>query len=122
MHELSIAISMIDVACEELARQGGGRVASLHLRLGPLSGVMKEALLSAWELACEQSPLEGSTLIIEDVPIEIDCPYCGSPQQVISIQDMTCRRCGHPSANIIHGRELELFAMEICDEQTAPAC
>ena len=121
MHELSIAISIVDVASEELLRQGGGRVEAIHLRLGPLSGVVKEALISAWELACEQSAIEGAKLLIEDVPVEIDCAVCRSPQPVVSIQDMTCARCGTPSPNVVRGRELEVFAMEICDEPITQA-
>ena len=116
MHELSIAISLIEVAAEELQRQGACRAQAVHLRLGPLSGVVKEALLSAYELACEHTPLAGSKLLIEDVPIEIFCPKCRCERPVESIQDMCCRVCGTPSAQIVRGRELELFALEIVDE------
>ena len=43
MHELSIALSILDLAAEEAGRRGG-RVVAVHLKLGPLSGVVKEAL------------------------------------------------------------------------------
>jgi len=66
MHELSIALSMIDMASEEVARHGGGRVTALHLKLGHLSGVVKEALTFSYEIACQETPLEGSQLIIEE--------------------------------------------------------
>ena len=55
MHELSIAMSILDLAGEEVERQGGGRVVAIHLRLGPLAGVVKTALCSAFELAREAS-------------------------------------------------------------------
>ena len=119
MHELSIALSIIDVAAEELERQGGGTVEAVHLKLGPLSGVVKEALLSAYELAAEQTPLAGSRLVVQDVPIEIYCPHCRSNRAAESIQSMQCCICGTPSAEIVSGRELEIVAMEICDEQPA---
>ena len=67
MHELSIALSLIEGAEEEVARQGGGRVCAVHLRLGPLSGVAKEALLFSYDVACEGTSLEGSSLIIEEM-------------------------------------------------------
>jgi hydrogenase nickel incorporation protein HypA/HybF len=57
MHEVSIALSIVDAAAEEAERQGGGRVVAVHLKLGPLSGAVKEALTSAFELAREGSPL-----------------------------------------------------------------
>jgi hydrogenase nickel incorporation protein HypA/HybF len=56
MHELSIALSILDVATEEAARRSG-RVLAVHLKLGPLAGVVKEALLSAYDLAREGTPL-----------------------------------------------------------------
>ncbi len=56
MHELSIALSILDIA-EEEAGDRVGRVAAVHLKLGPLSGVVKEALLSAYDLAREGTAL-----------------------------------------------------------------
>ena len=67
MHELSIALSMIELASEEVDRRGGGRVTALHLKLGSLSGVVKEALTFSYEIACQGTPLEGSQLVIEEV-------------------------------------------------------
>jgi hydrogenase nickel incorporation protein HypA/HybF len=121
VHELSIAICIVDVAAEELARQGSGRIESVRLRLGPLSGVVREALLSAYDLACEATPLTGSRLVIEDVTVEILCPRCRCDRPVESIQDMRCRVCGTPSANVVRGQELEVTALEIIDEQPAAA-
>ena len=62
MHELSIALSMIEMATEEARRRGGARVNALHLKLGPLSGVVKDALLFSFEVACIGTMLEGSSL------------------------------------------------------------
>ena len=42
MHELSIATSIIDLAQEE-AEKRGAAVLAIHLKLGPLAGVIKEA-------------------------------------------------------------------------------
>lgn len=67
MHELSIALSMIELASEEVDRRGGGRVTALHLKLGSLSGVVKEALTFSYEIACQGTALEGSQLVIEEV-------------------------------------------------------
>ena len=66
MHELSIAISIVEMATEEAERHGAARVDAVHLRLGRLSGVVARALRASYDLACEQTPLEGSRLLIED--------------------------------------------------------
>jgi hydrogenase nickel incorporation protein HypA/HybF len=116
MHELSIAMSLLDVAAEEAERQGGGRVIALHLKLGPLSGVVKEALLSAFDLAREGSEFEHTQLVIKETPILILCPECGENRPARSLQEICCDLCGTPSMDIVSGRELELTAMEISDE------
>ena len=113
MHELSIALSMIEMATEEAERREGVRVNALHLKLGPLSGVVKDALLFSYEIACNGTPLEGSQLVIEDVPVVIYCSECQSEQQLESIQRFCCPVCGTLSSEVVRGRELEFVAMEI---------
>ena len=113
MHELSIALSMIEMATEEAERRGGVRVNALHLKLGPLSGVVKDALLFSYEIACNGTPLEGSQLVIEDVPVVIYCSECQSEQELESIQRFCCPVCGTLSSEVVRGRELEFVAMEI---------
>jgi hydrogenase nickel incorporation protein HypA/HybF len=63
MHELSVAMSLID-GVEEA--RGGSRVRVVYVRLGSLSGVVKEALAPAFEMACSGTELEGAELRIED--------------------------------------------------------
>jgi hydrogenase nickel incorporation protein HypA/HybF len=112
MHELSIAMSIIDMATEEAERHGGG-VCAIHLRLGPLSGVVKEALRSAYDLAREGTPLEGAELIIEDVALTVHCPTCAADREPASILELRCPVCGTPTAEVVRGRQLEVTALEI---------
>jgi hydrogenase nickel incorporation protein HypA/HybF len=66
MHELSIAVSIVEVASEEAERLRAKRVEAVHLKVGTLSGVVKDALLFAWQVASENSGVAGSRLAIED--------------------------------------------------------
>ena len=115
MHELSIAISIVDVAGEEAERLNLGRVLAVHLRLGVLSGVVKDALLSAWELAREQTDLSEARLVIEEISITVDCPTCEKETPAESIQEIRCAVCGAPARDVIRGRELEVRALEVDD-------
>jgi hydrogenase nickel incorporation protein HypA/HybF len=113
MHELSIALSMIDMATEEAVRRGGVRINALHIKLGPLSGVVKDALLFSFEVACHGTPLEGSQLFIEEVPVVIHCPRCEAERQLESIQRFCCPICGTLTSDVVRGKEMEFVAMEI---------
>ena len=113
MHELSIAISLVETAQEEAAKHGAASVSAVHLRLGPLSGVVKDALLFSYDLAAEGTPLQGSRLIIEEAPVEVFCTACRERRPIQSLQSFCCAVCGTPAIEIVQGRELELVALEI---------
>lgn len=115
MHELSIALSIIEGASNEIRRHGDVKIGAVHLKLGPLSGVVKDALLFSYELACEGTPLEGSQLVIEEVPVLIFCPSCKAERALPSIQQMCCPVCGALTPQILQGHELELVALEISE-------
>ncbi len=115
MHELSIALGIVDAATEEAARQNASRVCAVHLRLGPLSGVVKEALEFAYEASCYGTILAGSQLIIEDQPVVVYCSACHAERTLLSIQRFVCPDCGAATPRVISGRELELAALEVED-------
>jgi hydrogenase nickel incorporation protein HypA/HybF len=114
MHELSIAMSILDLVGDECARRGDCRVTAVYVKLGPLSGVVKEALQSAFDLAREGTELADCELRIEEVPIVARCPTCAADRPVISMQNMSCAICGTPTPDVLCGRELEICAMELC--------
>ena len=66
MHELSIALSIIDGVTEELEERGRPKLHAVHLRVGRLSGVVADALLFAYDVACVETPLAGSRLVIAE--------------------------------------------------------
>lgn len=116
MHELSIALSMVEMAAAESARRGGAQVCAIHLKLGRLSGVVKEALLFSYDVACEGTPLEGSRLRIEEIPVAVYCEDCRAEKEVVSIQHLRCPVCNSPTPQVVRGRELEITALEIEEE------
>ena len=117
MHELSIAMSIVEIVQEEAESRGGAQVQTVHLRLGRISGVVKEALLSSYEMACFGTPLEGSQLLIEEIPVEVFCPQCDGPR-LVSTQWMCCPDCGTPTPTVLRGKELEVAALEIKELET----
>ena len=120
MHELSIAMSIVDMAQEEAERRDV-KIDAVHLELGLLSGVVAEALLFSYGMACSGTRLEGSQLLIKEVPIEVYCPACKAQRILTSMQWFCCPECGTPTADVIHGKELVITALEVRDAcRTAP--
>jgi hydrogenase nickel incorporation protein HypA/HybF len=112
MHELSIAMSILEVVAEEAESHGVKDLAGIHVRLGPLSGVVKDALLSAFDCAREDSPFPRADLMIEEAPILIRCGKCASDREVIALHDLRCARCGG-GGEVVAGNELEITALEV---------
>lgn len=112
MHELSIAMSIVELAQEE-AETRRVRVDAVHLKLGRLAGVVKGALLSSYEMAAAGTPLEGSRLVIEEIPVVAFCKRCDAQRAIESENWFTCPACGSPISDIVAGRELEVFALEL---------
>jgi hydrogenase nickel incorporation protein HypA/HybF len=95
------------------ARQRNVQVSAVHLRLGALSGVVKDALLFSYEVACQDTPLEGSRLLIEEVPVMVFCPQCKEKRLLESVQSFICPDCASPTGDVLQGKELEVYALEV---------
>jgi hydrogenase nickel incorporation protein HypA/HybF len=116
VHELSIAMSLVEAACEKVEQLGAAgevRVEALHLRLGALSGVVREALEFSFDLAAEGTAIAGARLQIEEVPVAVLCPRCSAERELPSLQRFRCPVCDTPTPEVVRGRELELTALEI---------
>jgi hydrogenase nickel incorporation protein HypA/HybF len=88
-------------------------VNAVHLKLGRLAGIVKDALLSSYELACEGTSLQGSRLVIEEIPIVVYCPKCLELRTLHTVQWFACPGCKSPVSDVIQGRELQVVALEI---------
>jgi len=115
MHELSIALSIVEGATEEAQKHDGAKVEAVHLKLGRLSGVVKDALLFSWEIACQGTTLEGARLEIIEVPIVVHCENCKTDRTLAEINNFSCPVCSAPTPEVLQGRELEVTALEIIE-------
>lgn len=122
MHELSIAYSLVELV-EEQARvldiNPAARFRAVGVRLGALSGVVKESLLFCFETAVEGTLLEGAALEVEELPIRVYCTTCDKEQTLIGIQSMRCPVCDTLAFGITGGKELELSFIELEDNSNA---
>ena len=111
MHELSIALSIIEQIEEESERLGA-KVEVVHVRMGVLSGVDAQALSFAYEIAREGTTLEQSRLEVETVALKTYCRQCGSTHTP-EPQHIVCPTCLTAEQEIRCGRELEIRALEL---------
>jgi hydrogenase nickel incorporation protein HypA/HybF len=120
MHELSIAAGIVDCVTESLVAYPNARVVEVRLRVGTLAAVVEESLQFCYGLATENTPLAGSKLVVHTVPVMVYCANCRSEAELESLRSFRCPRCGEPAGDVRHGRELEVEAIEIEQNEEVP--
>lgn len=117
MHETSIVQDLLTMIDEQLVGQGSVRVKTVRLRVGPLAGVVADALQSAFRAAAPGTAVEGARLDIETLELTVWCRICLTVRTVLSPQRMCCPVCHRPTRDIVGGDELELAWLEVVDIQ-----
>lgn len=111
MHELSLAMSIVEIVEQEIGQRCGGRpagrVPSLTVRVGRLSGVEPEALSFAWEVAREQGSFPEAVLEIEIVATRAVCDLCGGAF-LLGEGEGNCPACGPVGFHVVEGLEIEV--------------
>ena len=114
MHELSIALSLVDLAAGGGRPAGRPRVRACTCGSARSPASCPEALLASYEMACVETPLEGSRLVIEEVPVVVFCPHCRAERAAGQRAVVLLPRVRHARRRRwSSGRELELVALEI---------
>ena len=113
MHEATIAQNIIQAIEQRI--EGGeidGRISKIFLQVGRLRSIVGENLKFLFEVLSEGSPLEGSQLEIETVPVRAKCRKC---QEYFEIEDLgfLCSRCLSAEVEVITGTELLISAVEV---------
>jgi len=112
MHELSIAISIIEIAEENARREKAIVINEIELDIGTQSGVVLEALDFAMQAAVKGTLLEKAEVKINSIPAKAACTKC---QHEFYVDDMfsPCPECGNPFCEIIQGRELKVRSLKV---------
>ena len=113
MHELSIALSIVDGVLEELERRSLSQASAVHVRVGRLSGVDRDALCFSYGVACEGTALAHSQLVVEDVDVAVFCADCEKECPIQSFPVFACAHCGALVKTVVRGNELEITGVEV---------
>lgn len=111
MHELSICQGLIEQLARVAREQHAGRLISVTVRIGPLSGVEPELLRSAYPQASAGTIAAGATLIIERSALRVRCRGCGAESEA-QIPQLLCASCGDRDVQLLSGEELLLERVE----------
>ncbi len=113
MHELSIAMEIMDVVEKEAVGHGARRVKAIHLRIGNLSGVLIESLSFCFEtIRGEKDLTKDAQLIIDRIPVRILCRPCESEFAGDGFL-VRCPSCEGLDTELLQGDELSIAEIEV---------
>jgi hydrogenase nickel incorporation protein HypA/HybF len=113
VHEISVALSLLEGVEVTAHQQGIERVDAVVVRIGALSGVARDALLFSWDVVTADTICEGSELRVEEIALVVYCERCGEERAPRPGSGLLCPECATVSPRIVRGREMQLVAMEV---------
>ena len=112
VHELSLCQSLISQVEAIADRHGASRVVSITLGIGPLSGVERDLLETAYPLASAGSVADQAHLEVESVPVRVRCRSCGAESEARPNR-LLCGDCGDWQTDLVSGDEMLLIRVEL---------
>ena len=115
MHEMGIALQIIDIATESIpAELKGRKVARINLRIGKLAAIVADSLHFCFGIASRETAVEGAELNIREIPVKAHCRECNT-HWTLSGPAFTCEKCNSGNIEVTSGRELDIESIEIAD-------
>lgn len=112
MHELAVCQALIDQVEEIALRERADQVLSIHLGIGPLSGVEPRLLEQAFSIARAGGVAASAELLIDNLPVQVSCDQCGQTTDALPAR-LLCGACGNWRTRLVSGDELQLLHVEL---------
>lgn len=112
MHELSIAMSIIEIAEENANNANANVISEIELDIGTQSGVVLDALEFAMEAATKNTMLENAEIKINTIAARAKCSKCNNEFYIDDIFT-PCGECGNPFCDVIQGKELKVKSLKV---------
>lgn len=120
MHELSIAMQVVETVEQALAGEGEIKVLSVTIQVGALTAVVPEALRFVWPIAARGSRAEAAALEIVPVAATGFCLSCQSSRTIPDLKSFRCSACAMPLTEISGGKALQVSHVEVEDLSRRP--
>jgi len=112
VHELGIAQQVLRIIETHASEHGDGRVRSLRLRVGELSGADPESVRFALAVCSNGTRAEGMAVEIVRVPARLKCRKCAK-ESAFDVGHMRCPACGSSEIALEGGDDLQIESFEM---------
>jgi hydrogenase nickel incorporation protein HypA/HybF len=115
MHELSIVMSIIDTAEEQVKKHQAQTVESIELEIGSLAGIEPSAFDFAWEAAIPRTVLAKAERVLNNIPAKAHCQTCLQDFEMKQLYQ-ACPHCGNYRYELFQGQELKIKSLTLVNE------
>jgi hydrogenase nickel incorporation protein HypA/HybF len=112
MHELSIAMDIIQIVEDSARNAHADKVAVIDLEIGELSGIEIEALKMAMQVSVKGTVAADAELKIRMIQGAAHCADCGKDSPVDDLFSL-CPSCGSFRMDIIRGKEMSIKSIVV---------
>jgi hydrogenase nickel incorporation protein HypA/HybF len=112
MHELSIVMSIVEIASEQVQLAGAREVTRIELEIGALSGIALAALDFAWDVGVKDTVLAGAERHIHAIAGRARCSDCGAEFGIAELYD-ACPQCNGYFHQVLSGQEMRIKWIEV---------
>ena len=112
MHELSIAMSIVEQVTEVVKQKNATSVTRIELDIGELSGLEWASFDFAWQPATRHSVLEHAERIVNRIPGIALCVECGHQYPKHQAYD-ACPACQSYFHQLMSGKELRIKSIMV---------
>jgi hydrogenase nickel incorporation protein HypA/HybF len=117
MHEMGIALQILNIVQQSLPPGELLRVKAIHLRVGKLTAIVPGSLTFCLEVVAKDSVAEGAEVVFNEVPVVVECQECHEETEIAE-PPFACGKCGSGKVNVLSGREMIVESIEV--EEAAP--
>ena len=112
MHELSVAMGIVRIAEDELAKSSAQGIEMIELEIGDLAGIELDSLEYVWEAAVKGTALETAEKKIHRIGGRGVCLDCDEEFELEQHID-SCPNCNSFLKQILQGKELRVKALQV---------
>jgi hydrogenase nickel incorporation protein HypA/HybF len=112
MHELSIVMSIIDIAQQQATKASAAIVEEIEMDIGCLSTIEMNAFEFAWQQAVKETILENAVKKINRIVGKGKCLDCETVFLLENVYD-ACPECNSYLVDIMEGKELRVKSLVV---------
>ncbi|MDB5277493.1 MAG: hydrogenase expression/synthesis HypA [Ferruginibacter sp.] len=112
MHELSVVMSIVDIALEQAAKKDAVIIDEIELDIGCLSTIEMNAFEFAWKQGVKRTILERAVKKVNRIKGKGHCSDCDHTFELENLYD-ACPFCGGYLIGITAGKELRVKSLVV---------